>query len=742
MNSALKPLFSRRPSQPPSHRLSHRLSPARLFALATAMLFTCAWAVHAAAQPVPGDPPGRVARLADVEGPVWVWSPDTNEWRSARRNQPLTTGDRLATDAGARAELQVGSTTVRLDASTELDVALLDDARFSMQLRSGSVAARVRDTAEAGRVDVATADGRFLMQRAGRYRVDRGARSSFVTVYAGQAYFEGQGTGLAVQPGQRAEFFVDQNNVAQYGLAAPVNDAFANWSNARDRARDRSPPVRYVSPEMTGADELDRYGRWEQNPEYGALWVPQQVAVDWVPYSTGHWAWVRPWGWTWVDDAPWGFAPFHYGRWVNVRNTWCWTPGVRVVQPVYAPALVAWVGGPQLSVSINIGGGGQPAVGWFPLAPREVFVPGYQASPRYAQNINITNVTNVTNITTVINNPQAPREFQNRHLPNALVVVPATVLTGREPVAAAAAQWRQARGDRGERGDRGDRGDRGEQRHAESAPVLISAPVAAPPAVTAAARSAPLPVGRGEERRGSGDRGGDRGGDARDATPPPPRDAARPPVMQPAQPVARTPPAGAPPTPSAVTPPAPVAVPPAPAVAAPVAPQRTPDDASRAPRGENRRGEFTPPAERGIVPGVVRPALPQAVPAPAVVAAPAAPPAPAPPAPTQTRPPVTAPAVAAAPAVRAPAPREAAPEKRVLAPVPMQEVPTMRPQPVRRGEERSPAAARPAEPPHTEPARPRAADAALKPPAAEPSKEQPKEAGKAPREDRRGERER
>ena len=707
MNSALKPLFSRRPSQPPSHRFSHRLSPARVFALATAMLFTCAWAVHAAAQPVPGDPPGRVARLADVEGPVWVWSPDTNEWRSARRNQPLTTGDRLATDAGARAELQVGSTTVRLDASTELDVALLDDARFSMQLRSGSVAARVRDTAEAGRVDVATADGRFLMQRAGRYRVDRGVRSSFVTVYAGQAYFEGQGTGLAVEPGQRAEFFVDQNNVAQYGLAAPVNDAFANWSNARDRARDRSPPVRYVSPEMTGADELDRYGRWEQNPEYGALWVPQQVAVGWVPYSTGHWAWVRPWGWTWVDDAPWGFAPFHYGRWVNVRNTWCWAPGVRVVQPVYAPALVAWVGGPQLSVSINIGGGGQPAVGWFPLAPREVFVPGYQASPRYAQNINITNVTNVTNITTIINNPQAPREFQNRHLPNALVVVPATVLTGREPVAAAAAQWRQARG---ERGDRGDRGDRGEQRHAESAPVLISAPVAAPPAVTAAARSAPLPVGRGEERRGSGDRGGDRGGDARDATPPPPRDAARPPVMQPAQPVARTP--------SAVTPPAPVAVPPAQAVAAPVAPQRTPDDASRAPRGENRRGEFTPLAERGIAPGVVRPALPQAVPAPAVVVAPAA------------------------PAVRAPAPREAAPEKRVLAPVPMQEVLTMRPQPVRRGEERPPAAARPAEPPHTEPARAHAADAALKPPAAEPSKAQPKEAVKAPREDRRGERER
>ena len=732
--------------------LRPRFSIAQAFALATALLFTAAWAVHARAQPGQADPPSRVARLSSVQGQVWLYSADTNEWVGASRNRPLTTGDRLATDPGARAELQVGSTTLRLDSATEVEVALLDDDDISLQLRNGSVAARVRDIAEAGRIDIGTSDGRFLLQRAGRYRVDLGERSSFITVTSGLAYFEGQRSGVAVQPGQRAEFFVDQNNVAQYAVGAPVNDAFAAWSSERDRASERSASHRYVSPEMTGAEELDRYGDWQQSPEYGALWIPRDVGLGWAPYNAGHWAWVRPWGWTWVDDAPWGFAPFHYGRWVNVRNTWCWTPGQRVVRPVYAPALVAWVGGPQLSVSIGIGGGSRPsapAVGWFPLAPREVYVPAYQASPRYTQNINITNVTNIIQITNVINNPQGPREFQNRNLPNAVTVVPATVMTSRQPVAAAAAQWRQAGG------------GRDATQRTDPAPVLVVAPVAAPvaapgPAQTVApTRSNPMPVRRDDPRVGGG-QASERRRDAADAVPPPPgREAARPPVALPA------PPPGAP---AAGT-----AVPAAPAAA---------DTA----RGERRRGEFASPAERLSPPALGRPTLPPVAPAPVpspatppaslpvqaavpapprmppvmpttppAVAVPTAPapaparvPAPAPaPAPTPAPAPAPAPAPLPAP-VRVQPPRET--PERAATPAPAQEAPVMRPQPVRRGEERPPAA-RSAEParavPPTAgapPAAPPAARAVEPPPRgrAEPVKEPREER----REDKKGERER
>jgi hypothetical protein len=321
-------------------------------------------------------------------------------------------------------------------------VLVLDDDRLSLRLHNGSVAARVRDLANAGEVDVTTDAGRFIIRRAGAYRFDHRDHTSHATVGTGQVRYEGPNSALAVNAGQRAEFWIDTGGVAQYSLSAPANDAFATWNGEQDRRSATSVSAQYVSPEMTGASELDRYGRWEQNAEYGALWIPYSVGVGWAPYSHGHWAWVRPWGWTWVDDAPWGFAPFHYGRWVHVRNTWCWTPGARVVRPVYAPALVAWIGGPRVSVSVNIGGG--PSVGWFPLAPREVYVPSYRVSPRYVQNINITHVTNVTQITRVIENPNAPREFHNRRAPHAITVVPAGVMTERKPVAPAAAQMRPA----------------------------------------------------------------------------------------------------------------------------------------------------------------------------------------------------------------------------------------------------------------------------------------------------------
>ena len=421
---------------------SSRLRAWRAF-LATGLVLCLALFVHAAQ--AQEDPPGRAGRLSEVNGQVWLLSADSDEWVSAARNQPVTTGDRLATEAGARAEIQVGSTTLRVDASSELEVARLDDDHLSLMLHSGSAAARLRDASDAGEFDLSTDAGRFRALRAGRYRFDRTGNASHLTVFDGQAVYEGQNSALTVNPGQHAEFWIDANNVAQYAMSGPYNDAFAAWVNERDRAVvTQLPAYQYVSPEMTGADELDRYGTWEQSPEYGALWTPRVVAVDWAPYRAGHWAWVRPWGWTWVDDAPWGFAPFHYGRWVHYRDRWCWTPGQRVARPVYAPALVAWVGGPNVSVSVRVGGAPGPAVGWFPLAPREVYVPGYRVSPRYVQNINITHVRNVSVINNVYRNPDAQRDFANRRLPNALTVVPSSVMTGRQPVAPEASRWRDS----------------------------------------------------------------------------------------------------------------------------------------------------------------------------------------------------------------------------------------------------------------------------------------------------------
>ena len=141
--------------------------------------------------------------------------------------------------------------------------------------------------------------------------------------------------------------------VAQFGtLGGP--DEFDSWSLERDR-RDAARgvfarPPQYVSPEVTGYQDLDDNGSWSSEPEYGYVWTPRRVAADWSPYRYGRWVWVAPWGWTWIDDAPWGYAPFHYGRWAHVRNRWCWVPGPRHVRAVYAPALVGWVGSPGVGV--------------------------------------------------------------------------------------------------------------------------------------------------------------------------------------------------------------------------------------------------------------------------------------------------------------------------------------------------------------------------------------------------------
>lgn len=383
------------------------------------------------------DPPDRAGRLAELNGQVWIYATDSNEWIPAVRNRPVTSGDRLSTEADGRAELRIGSTVLRVAPNTELEIRELNDQRLSLQLHSGSMSARLRTREAANEFELVTEEGRFRAERSGSYRFDRIDDTSSATALSGQATYENDGTALTVQQGQRVEFWKDRG-APQYAITDPQRDGFGDWVTSREAREERSVSSRYVSPEMTGVEDLDRYGRWEQNAEYGPLWIPVNVAPGWAPYRMGHWAWVRPWGWTWVDDAPWGFAPFHYGRWVYHRSAWCWTPGRYVARPVYAPALVAWVGGPNVSVSVNVGRG--PNVGWFPLGPREVYVPGYRVSPRYVRNVNGTHVTNITNVTTIINNPaqfMAGTRYVNRGLSHAVTVVPSGVVERRQPVAPA-----------------------------------------------------------------------------------------------------------------------------------------------------------------------------------------------------------------------------------------------------------------------------------------------------------------
>ena len=379
------------------------------------------------------DPPGRVGRLADVQGSVSMFDNEQGSWGEAERNRPLTSGDRLSTGPQGRAEVRIGSTVLRLAGATELEVVRLDDERLSFELHTGSLAVRVRSREAAADIDLITPEVRLRPERAGHYRIDRVDDSTLAGVLRGTLRID-DAEGFIIETGQRAELWREgrQQRNLRFAWTTLPNDAFADWVAHEDSRDERSASSRYVSPEMTGAEDLDRNGRWERHAEYGAIWYPQVVRADWAPYRNGRWAWVRPWGWTWVDEAPWGFAPFHYGRWVSVSGRWGWCPGDYVARPVYAPALVAWVGGAHGGVSISIGG---PTVGWVPLAPREWYQPYYRHTPVYVERVNPRppggrgpQWQRPPQV------PTGPVMYGNQGVPGAVTVVPRDVLLRRQPV--------------------------------------------------------------------------------------------------------------------------------------------------------------------------------------------------------------------------------------------------------------------------------------------------------------------
>ena len=217
-------------------------------------------------------------------------------------------------------------------------------------------------------------------------------------------------------------------------------DAWETWADTRDHREDQLTSTQYVSRDMVGYEDLDAYGDWQSDPDYGEIWYPRQAPADWAPYRTGRWESVQPWGWTWVDESPWGFAPYHYGRWSNQRGRWGWIPGTMDPRPVYAPALVAFVSGDGWSASLSFGSGG--GVGWIPLAPREVYVPSYHSSQNYIRNVNAGTMYGRTFDPSHVD--VATVQYANRNVAGAVTVVPRAAFVGSQPVDRAAVQVRPA----------------------------------------------------------------------------------------------------------------------------------------------------------------------------------------------------------------------------------------------------------------------------------------------------------
>ncbi len=321
--------------------------------------------------------PARVGRISLSQGQVGIAGELGEETNAAVVNWPVTSRNQLTTGRDSRTEIRIGSTALRLDADSALDVTELDDETLRLHLHYGSISVRVRNPEVLRGFELSTPQGMVRMQEAGRLRVDAGRRqdTTMVSVFDGVAVLDGGGSRLTLRAGKRAE--VGQDDVR---TSLATRDSFDNWAMLRDERDDRSESIRYVSSEMTGYEDLDQNGSWQDNTEYGPLWSPRRIPLGWAPYRDGQWTYLQPWGWTWVDNAPWGYAPFHYGRWVMVNQRWSWAPGRNMTRAIWSPALVGWVGGSGWNLSFNQRGTHRaaPAQGWYPLAPRDAYVPTYR----------------------------------------------------------------------------------------------------------------------------------------------------------------------------------------------------------------------------------------------------------------------------------------------------------------------------------------------------------------------------
>lgn len=420
------------------------------------------------------DPPSQAGRLAYTEGTVSFHDDEQAGWSPAVINTPLTSGDSIWTEPNARSEISVAGTRVRMDGSTQLNMLAIEDNRTQLQVGQGRVDIKTYSLNPNIPYSVVTPRGTINLRQQGDYYVEAGSTqdATRLGVRSGAAQIQGlNGQMLTVNAGQVGEVFGDSGALQLRTVNSASPALPASWA-ARDRQVNYDLPTQYLSAGITGYEDLNANGTWSNDSQYGNVWTPRSVPSGWQPYKEGHWSYVKPYGWTWIDDQPWGYAPSHYGRWANRNNQWVWIPPQRETQPVYAPALVDFIGGVQLiqallGGSTSLGVQNSAPVGWFPLGPREAYVPSYSTDRAYYTRLNSSNQVQQQALDERWLRAQRREAYiagQNAARANQrfTTVIPSTVFVNSQPVARAALQVSPAQ--------------------IAAAPV---APVAAPPAPTA-----------------------------------------------------------------------------------------------------------------------------------------------------------------------------------------------------------------------------------------------------------------
>jgi hypothetical protein len=335
----------------------------------------------------PGGPSGEgpaqmkqgVGHISFTHGDVSTQRGDSGTWSAAILNQPVLMGDKVSTGPNARAEVQLDySNILRLGGNSQANIANFTNSYIQVQLAEGIASYAVFNESEAEpeidtpnvavhpahkdvvvRVEVRPDGDSVIIVRKGEVQIS--TPKGIADVKEGE---------MATIRGQVAD--------AQYKIAsAPGTDDWDIWNSERDHMIHSAKAWQHTSPYYTGAEDLDGYGNWENVPDYGQIWVPNEPD-GWTPYRDGNWVWEPYYGWTWVGYEPWGWAPYHYGRWMWYGGAWGWWPGPvwgpGFYRPFWAPAYVGFFGFGGFGFGIGLGWG-WGGFGWLPLGPGDWFHP-------------------------------------------------------------------------------------------------------------------------------------------------------------------------------------------------------------------------------------------------------------------------------------------------------------------------------------------------------------------------------
>ena len=343
---------------------------------------------QSSSQPVeaqPGGPSGEapaktdlgVARISLIHGDVSTQRGDSGDWSAATLNQPVMGGDKISTADGARTELQLDfANTLRLGPNTKAALATFTQKDIQIQLSQGLLNYTVsKDSEVEPEIDTPNVSV-HPAHHDGEFRIEiQPNGDTTVIVRKGEAQIATPQGSTVVQSGQMATIRGTTDS-AQYKISdAPDPDDWDRWNADRDHIIRDASSWKHTNRHYTGTQDLDAYGNWENVPDYGDVWVPNEPA-DWAPYRNGNWVYEPYYGWTWVGYEPWGWAPYHYGRWFWWNNAWAWWPGPVYAGyvPFWAPAYVSFWGW-GWGAGFGWGGWGWGGFGWLPIGPCDWFHP-------------------------------------------------------------------------------------------------------------------------------------------------------------------------------------------------------------------------------------------------------------------------------------------------------------------------------------------------------------------------------